>query len=327
MTINCIFFFKIIQGYQGMVDGGDNIKEATWESVSSMLQVVSSTSDLPCLWVNSKNISLQQVSVALRVELLSAVPAVKSSAPMRAVWRQHTTWCSAASPICAWSVEMAAWPEPTSSGRNGAGCWPSWWNKVVWEPSVPQTDAVFQDYSDFYSVCTQTNMNFMLFLNSFELLHGWNPNSPCSLSPTANTSRRYFCLFLLYFVNICTVVLNYSRNNTGTHWRNWFNPNTLILPGLIEQDSIQKYSALHIVGMVGSIDNDFCGTDMTIGTDSALHRIIEVVDAIMTTAQRWVRIEKRGRPVQCCDVWMCCSLLNVSLNVFTGSSVTSEPLC
>lgn len=38
--------------------------------------------------------------------------------------------------------------------------------------------------------------------------------------------------------------------------------------------------------MVGSIDNDFCGTDMTIGTDSALHRIIEVVDAIMTTAQR-----------------------------------------
>ncbi|CAI9577558.1 unnamed protein product [Staurois parvus] len=37
--------------------------------------------------------------------------------------------------------------------------------------------------------------------------------------------------------------------------------------------------------MVGSIDNDFCGTDMTIGNDSALHRIIEVVDAIMTTAQ------------------------------------------
>lgn len=31
------------QGYQGMVDGGDNIKEATWENVSSMLQVVSVT--------------------------------------------------------------------------------------------------------------------------------------------------------------------------------------------------------------------------------------------------------------------------------------------
>lgn len=29
------------QGYQGMVDGGANIEEATWESVSNMLQVVS----------------------------------------------------------------------------------------------------------------------------------------------------------------------------------------------------------------------------------------------------------------------------------------------
>lgn len=46
MTINCTLKKKkIIQGYQGMVDGGDNIREATWESVSSMLQVVSNTSD------------------------------------------------------------------------------------------------------------------------------------------------------------------------------------------------------------------------------------------------------------------------------------------
>ena len=30
--------------------------------------------------------------------------------------------------------------------------------------------------------------------------------------------------------------------------------------------------------------SDFCGTDMTIGTDSALHRIIEAVDAIRFTA-------------------------------------------
>lgn len=30
-----------VQGYQGLVDGGDNIKEATWESVSMMLQLVS----------------------------------------------------------------------------------------------------------------------------------------------------------------------------------------------------------------------------------------------------------------------------------------------
>ncbi|XP_032359456.1 ATP-dependent 6-phosphofructokinase, platelet type isoform X4 [Etheostoma spectabile] len=68
--------------------------------------------------------------------------------------------------------------------------------------------------------------------------------------------------------------------------------------GLIDADAVQKYSALHIVGMVGSIDNDFCGTDMTIGTDSALHRIIEVVDAIMTTAQSHQRtfvLEVMGR--------------------------------
>ncbi|XP_070842652.1 ATP-dependent 6-phosphofructokinase, platelet type isoform X3 [Chaetodon trifascialis] len=72
----------------------------------------------------------------------------------------------------------------------------------------------------------------------------------------------------------------------------------LVDQGLIEADAIQKYSALHIVGMVGSIDNDFCGTDMTIGTDSALHRIIEVVDAIMTTAQSHQRtfvLEVMGR--------------------------------
>ncbi|XP_068199634.1 ATP-dependent 6-phosphofructokinase, platelet type isoform X2 [Antennarius striatus] len=72
----------------------------------------------------------------------------------------------------------------------------------------------------------------------------------------------------------------------------------LVEQGSIAADAVQKYSALHIVGMVGSIDNDFCGTDMTIGTDSALHRIIEVVDAIMTTAQSHQRtfvLEVMGR--------------------------------
>ncbi|MCL4119740.1 UNVERIFIED_CONTAM: hypothetical protein GTU68_014127 [Idotea baltica] len=50
--------------------------------------------------------------------------------------------------------------------------------------------------------------------------------------------------------------------------------------------------------MVGSIDNDFCGTDMTIGTDSALHRIIEAVDAIASTGyshQRCFILEVMGR--------------------------------
>ncbi|XP_067852351.1 ATP-dependent 6-phosphofructokinase, platelet type-like [Heptranchias perlo] len=68
--------------------------------------------------------------------------------------------------------------------------------------------------------------------------------------------------------------------------------------GKIDEVTARKYSHLNIVGMVGSIDNDFCGTDMTIGTDSALHRIIEVVDAIMTTAQSHQRtfvLEVMGR--------------------------------
>ena len=58
----------------------------------------------------------------------------------------------------------------------------------------------------------------------------------------------------------------------------------LVENGSITQDVADKYSNLNIVGMVGSIDNDFCGTDMTIGTDSALHRILEVADAIIPTA-------------------------------------------
>ncbi|XP_060939952.1 ATP-dependent 6-phosphofructokinase, platelet type-like isoform X1 [Limanda limanda] len=72
----------------------------------------------------------------------------------------------------------------------------------------------------------------------------------------------------------------------------------LLQGGLIDQEATRANSQLHIVGMVGSIDNDFCGTDMTIGTDSALHRIIEVVDAIMTTAQSHQRtfvLEVMGR--------------------------------
>lgn len=72
----------------------------------------------------------------------------------------------------------------------------------------------------------------------------------------------------------------------------------LLKVGKINQDQRTKYSSLHIAGMVGSIDNDFCGTDMTIGTDSALHRIIEAIDAIVSTAyshQRTFIMEVMGR--------------------------------
>ena len=50
--------------------------------------------------------------------------------------------------------------------------------------------------------------------------------------------------------------------------------------------------------MVGSIDNDMAGTDMTIGADTALHRITEATDAIHSTAsshQRSFVVEVMGR--------------------------------
>jgi 6-phosphofructokinase 1 len=53
-----------------------------------------------------------------------------------------------------------------------------------------------------------------------------------------------------------------------------------------------------IAGLVGSIDNDMVGTDMTIGADSALHRIVEAIDAITSTAashQRSFVVEVMGR--------------------------------
>uniref|UniRef100_A0A452DL47 6-phosphofructokinase type B n=1 Tax=Capra hircus TaxID=9925 RepID=A0A452DL47_CAPHI len=72
----------------------------------------------------------------------------------------------------------------------------------------------------------------------------------------------------------------------------------LVSEGKISEGTAQTYSHLNIAGLVGSIDNDFCGTDMTIGTDSALHRIMEVIDAITTTAQSHQRtfvLEVMGR--------------------------------
>lgn len=72
----------------------------------------------------------------------------------------------------------------------------------------------------------------------------------------------------------------------------------LVQKGRITDSLAKQYDHLNIVGLVGSIDNDFCGTDMTIGADSALHRIMEIIDAIMTTAQSHQRtfvLEVMGR--------------------------------
>jgi 6-phosphofructokinase 1 len=72
----------------------------------------------------------------------------------------------------------------------------------------------------------------------------------------------------------------------------------LVENGVIETDIGDRYPYLHIVGLVGSIDNDMYGTDMTIGADSALHRITEAVDAIGSTAashQRTFVVKVMGR--------------------------------
>uniref|UniRef100_A0A3P8SXM6 ATP-dependent 6-phosphofructokinase n=1 Tax=Amphiprion percula TaxID=161767 RepID=A0A3P8SXM6_AMPPE len=99
--------------------------------------------------------------------------------------------------------------------------------------------------------------------------------------------------------NLCVIGGDGSLTGANLFREEWSGLLTeLQQQGLIDEEAAQKNSALHIVGMVGSIDNDFCGTDMTIGTDSALHRIIEVVDAIMTTAQSHQRtfvLEVMGR--------------------------------
>jgi 6-phosphofructokinase 1 len=68
--------------------------------------------------------------------------------------------------------------------------------------------------------------------------------------------------------------------------------------GAITFEQAEANPYLLIVGLVGSIDNDFYGTDMTIGTDSALHRITEAVDAISSTAdshQRTFVVKVMGR--------------------------------
>jgi 6-phosphofructokinase 1 len=72
----------------------------------------------------------------------------------------------------------------------------------------------------------------------------------------------------------------------------------LVELGQIDQAVADRRANLTIVGLVGSIDNDMFGTDMTIGADTALHRITEAVDAISSTAashQRTFVVKVMGR--------------------------------
>ncbi|XP_015350633.1 ATP-dependent 6-phosphofructokinase, platelet type isoform X5 [Marmota marmota marmota] len=99
--------------------------------------------------------------------------------------------------------------------------------------------------------------------------------------------------------NLCVIGGDGSLTGANIFRKEWSELlEELAKNGKISEEAVTKYSYLNVVGMVGSIDNDFCGTDMTIGTDSALHRIMEVIDAIMTTAQSHQRtfvLEVMGR--------------------------------
>ena len=68
--------------------------------------------------------------------------------------------------------------------------------------------------------------------------------------------------------------------------------------GEINAEAAERHANLFIVGLVGSIDNDMYGTSMTIGADTALHRITEAIDAIASTAashQRTFVVKVMGR--------------------------------
>jgi 6-phosphofructokinase 1 len=72
----------------------------------------------------------------------------------------------------------------------------------------------------------------------------------------------------------------------------------LVAAGRVSPELAARHPALGLVGLVGSIDNDFVGTDMTIGADTALHRITEAIDALASTAashQRTFVVEVMGR--------------------------------
>ncbi len=89
----------------------------------------------------------------------------------------------------------------------------------------------------------------------------------------------------------------------------------------IDAEIAARHPRLTVVGLVGSIDNDAAGTDMTIGADTALHRITEAIDAIGSTAsshQRAFIVEVMGRH---------CGYLALMAAVATGADALFIPEC
>jgi 6-phosphofructokinase 1 len=93
----------------------------------------------------------------------------------------------------------------------------------------------------------------------------------------------------------------------------------LVAASEIDAGLAAAHRHLELVGLVGSIDNDMFGTDMTIGADTALRRIVEAVDAIQSTAsshQRTFVVEVMGRR---------CGYLALMGGVATGANYVFIP--
>ncbi|MFK7927252.1 MAG: 6-phosphofructokinase, partial [Myxococcota bacterium] len=93
----------------------------------------------------------------------------------------------------------------------------------------------------------------------------------------------------------------------------------LVEDGTVDATTAASHPSLRVVGLVGSIDNDFWGTDTTIGGDSALHRVIEAIDALTSTAsshQRSFVVEVMGRR---------CGWLALAASICTGADAVLLP--
>lgn len=93
----------------------------------------------------------------------------------------------------------------------------------------------------------------------------------------------------------------------------------LVKKNEITPEEKDAFKYLNIVGLVGSIDNDFADTDATIGCYSSLGRICEAVDYIDATAfshQRAFVIEVMGRH---------CGWLALMAGVSTGADFIFIP--
>ncbi len=93
----------------------------------------------------------------------------------------------------------------------------------------------------------------------------------------------------------------------------------LLEQGRIPAEAAERHQHLSLAGIGASIDNDMAGTDMSIGADTALHRIAEAVDGIGATAashQRTFVVEVMGRH---------CGYLAVMSGLATGADAVVIP--